>query len=202
LIRVLIVYRTIQSDQLNGRTNMSGFSASITRDVNDSVAKGRGPIGKSTRKIAYNQLIRNNQSDISAQVRRLHTKYRSADRRSRVDDPHQMRWFLEESRQAITNNLTQFRFFSDLLKRKTGKQPAQSVVVEFIVFLLGCPQHRANFGADIPSGNKKVQVTMEEDHCDEDEWGSGFRSSTACLDESKWGINQDTPNFEDEEDLV
>ena len=180
---------------------MSGFSASITRTVNSDLAKGRGPVGKGSRKTAYSQLLRNNYDEVISHIRLLRATRRSADRRSRVDDPHQMKWFLEESRGAVANNLEQFQFFSSLLQRKTGKQPAQSVVAEFIVFIMGCPQHHGEFGADI-SPEKKPAYSAPKDPEDEDSWESGFCGGAAALNPEEWGIDSGTPDFADEEDNV
>ena len=180
---------------------MSGFSASITRDVNANVAKGRGPVGKGTRKTAYNQLLRTNQEEVVQHIRCLRAKRRCANQRSRVDDPHQLKWFLEESRGGVYDNLEQFKYFSSLLQRKTGKQPAQAVLVEFVVFLLGCPQHHAEFGADITTTTKAASVTVDEDVVDEDWESSCGRGASMALVESEWG-GMETPDFGDEEDQV
>ena len=183
---------------------MSGFSASITRDVNSNVAKGRGPVGKGTRKTAYNQLLRTNQEEVVQHIRCLRAKRRCANPRSRVDDPHQLKWFLEESRSGVYDNLEQFKYFSSLLQRKTGKQPAQAVLAEFVVFLLGCPQHNVEFGADIPSTTKATRVAVEEEQEEEDDWGSGCGGGGASMAvvDSEWGFTGDTPDFDDEEDGV
>jgi len=123
-----------------------------------------------------------------------------ADRRSRVDDPHQMKWFLEESRLAMASNLERFRFFSSLLQRKIGKQPAQSVVAEFIVFIMGCPQHHREFGSDILSERKPTYIAPKDP--DEDGWESGFCVAPPTLSIERWDIGGDTPDFADEEDNV
>lgn len=181
---------------------MSGFSASITREVNTNVAKGRGPVGKSSRKTAYNQLLRTNNEEVLQHIRLLRTRRRSANQRSRVEDPHQLKWFLEESRGAIVGNLEQFKYFSSLLKRKSGKQPSQSVVAEFVVFLLGCPQHNVEFGADIPAATKETLTVVEEEE-DEDDWGSGcVGGASMAVVESEWGLSGTTVDFDDEEDGV
>ena len=181
---------------------MSGFSASITREVNTNVAKGRGPVGKSSRKTAYNQLLRTNNEEVVQHIRLLRTRRRCANQRSRVDDPHQLKWFLEDSRAAVSGNLEQFKYFSSLLKRKSGKQPSQSVVAEFVVFLLGCPQHNVEFGADIPSATKAT-LTVAEEEKEEDDWGSGCGGGASmAVVESEWGVTATTPDFDDEEDGV
>ena len=179
---------------------MSGFSTAITRTVNSDLAKGRGPVGKGSRKTAYSQLLRNNYDEVINHIRLLRASRRMADRRSRVDDPHQMKWFLEESRSAITSNLERFRFFSSLLQRKTGKQPAQSVVAEFIVFIMGCPQHHREFGSDILSDRKPAYIAPTD--VDEDGWESGVCGASGALSIAEWDIGGDTPDFADEEDNV
>ena len=183
---------------------MSGFSASITREVNTNVAKGRGPVGKGTRKTAYNQLLRTNNEEVLQHIRLLRTRRRCANQRSRVDDPHQLKWFLEESRAAVAGNLEQFKYFSSLLQRKTGKQPAQAVLAEFVVFLLGCPQHNVEIGADIPSTTKATRVAVEEEQEEEDDWesGCGGGGASMALVESEWGVREETADFDDEEDGV
>jgi hypothetical protein len=178
---------------------MSGFSASITQTVNSDLAKGRGPVGKGSRKTSYNHLLRNNYDEVISHIRLLRATRRMADRRSRVDDPHQMKWFLEESRLAMASNLERFRFFSSLLQRKTGKQPSQSVVAEFIVFIMGCPQHHREFGSDILS-DKKPDYIAPKDSEDEDSWESGFCGAPTALNPEEWGIDSGTPDFADEED--
>lgn len=181
---------------------MSTYSTSITREVNTSVSKGRGPVGKKNRKTTYNHLLRTHADVINPHIRRLMVKRRNANIRSRVDDPYQMKWFLDESRGAIRNNLPAFQFFSSLLQRKTGNQPSIQIVAEFVVFLLGCPQHASEFGTDIttisPQHTKCDDLEPVSDS-DEDRWDC---SSTPAILSDQWDISDDTPNFDDEEDLV
>jgi len=116
-----------------------------------------------------------------------------------------MKWFLEESRGAVASNLVEFKYFSSLLQRKTGKQPAQAVLVEFVVFLLRCPQHNVEFGADIPTEIKATPgaVEEEEEEEEEDAWESGYGGDASmALIESEWGGCMETPDFGDEEDQV
>jgi hypothetical protein len=189
-------------DSKSKKTNMSGFSASITREVNTNVAKGRGPVGKSSRKTTYNNLLRTYNEEVVQHIRLLRTRRRCANKRSRVEDPHQLKWFLEDSRAAVAGNLEQFKYFSSLLKRKSGKQPSQSVVSEFVVFLLGCPQHNVEFGEDLPSTSKAKLTVMKEEQ-EEDDWGSGCGGGASmAVVASEWGFTGDTPNFDDEEDGV
>ena len=178
---------------------MSQFSASITREVNTNVAKGRGPVGKSSRKTAYRQLLMVNSEEVVKYIRLLRTRKRYANQRSRVDDPHQLKWFLEESRGAIAGNLDQFKYFSSLLKRKSGKQPSQSVVAEFVVYLLGCPQHNAEFGSDIPAASKATQSVVKDKLDGDDDWESGYGGGASIsVVESEWDLNGTNVDFDDD----
>lgn len=182
---------------------MSTYSTNITREVNTSVSKSRGPLGKQSRRTTYNHLLRTHASIINPHIRHLMVKRRHSNISSRVDDPYQMKWFLDESRGAIRNNLSSFQGFSSILKRKTGTQPSVQLLTEFIVFILGCPQNASQFGADIistttPRHSPSHRQDTVSDSA-EDTWDC---SSTTAILSDQWDISDDTPTFDDEEDHI
>lgn len=177
--------------------NNNRYSANVTRDVNYGLAKGRRPVGKGSRTTTYSQLVRTNQDEVDVHVSGMRCKRRQADRRSRGSDPHQEKWYLEESKAAVAKNLEHFLYFSELLRRKSGTQPALPTVVEFVIFILGCPQHHSLFGTVRPTPIVVDVTPVQIDHDTLDEWESNTQTPTL----THWGPDDHVPNFDDEHDI-
>lgn len=178
------------------------WSTKITADVNTSIAKGRRPTGKGTRRTTYQNLLRTRREEMLGHSRKMRATFRNADRRSHGEVSNGGKWYLAESAKAITTNHEHFQYFSTVL-RERGMSDAMPMVVEFITFLMGNPEFVGVIGDEVETKKvvAKVEVTPEEDEDEFGGWGAGAAAQPASLGE--WGdMGGDEPSFSDEEDCM
>ena len=177
------------------------WSSKMTADVNTSIAKGRRPTGKGTRRTTYQNLIRTRKEEMLGHSAKMRATFRNADRRSRGEVANGGKWYLAESGKAISTNHEHFQYFSTVL-RERGMSDAMPMVVEFITFLMGNAEFIGVIGNDVEAKKAPVKVEVEPEEDDEFcGWATGAAAQPASLGE--WGdMGADEPSFSDEEDCM
>ena len=176
------------------------WSSKITADVNTSIAKGRRPTGKDSRRTTYQNLVRTRREEMLGHSGKMRATFRKRRGAGALDSG---KWYLAESAKAISTNHEHFQYFSTVL-RERGMSDAMPMVVEFITFLMGNPEFVGVIGDDVETKKKevKVEVTPEEHEEEFGGWGcAGAAVQPASLGE--WGdMGSDEPSFSDEEDCM
>ena len=175
----------------------------ITSDVNASIAKGRGPTGKGSRRTTYQNLLRTRREEMQSHSRKMQATFRNANPRSHLYVTNGGKWYLADNPKSLASNHEHFQYFSQVL-RDRGLTDAMPVLVEFITFLMGALEITSVIGDDIVTSKKTVKVGASEPEQDEEEkfggWGKEVSQPAAM---GEWGdLGGDEPSFSDEEDQM
>lgn len=180
--------------------NNNRYSANATQKVNRGIGLCSRPLGKGSRATTYNNIIRKNLEEVMEHVANMRFKFKKTSHTHGRD-----KWMLEDNAASHSHNLSHFLFFSDLLHRKQGTQPALPTLVEFLIFLIQHPSSIEHVGSFQPvkKTSSSPAISTSDDDLDFGRWNDSQLSAfTTTPPNSSWTTDLDTPNFDDEEDLM
>ena len=181
--------------------NNTRYSANVTNKVNRGITLCSRPLGKGSRATTYNNIIRKNLDEIMEHVAGMRFKFKKTSHTL-----GQNKWMLEDNAASHSHNLSHFLFFSDLLHRKQGTQPALPTLVEFLIFLIQHPSSIEHVGSFQPvkKTSSSTPIPTSDDDTDFGPWNDSrlYAITTTQPPSSSWTTDLDTPNFDDEEDLM
>ena len=178
--------------------NNPRFCANVTQKVNRGIELGSRPLGKGSRATSYNNIIRTNYEEVIHHVAEMRFKLKKSTHRL-----GQNKWMMEDNAASHAHNLQHILYFSELLHRKQGSQPALPTLVEFLIFLIRHPNSMEAVGSYQPikktthSSTPSTTTPSLDDEDDFGQWGDAVAPPS-----SQWHDDLDAPNFDDEDDLM
>ena len=176
--------------------NNNRYSANATQKVNRGIDLCSRPLGKGSRATTYNNIIRTNNEEVMAHVASMRFKFK------RTSHTHgQDKWMMEDNAASHAHNLEHILYFSELLHRKQGTQPALPTLVEFLIFLIRHPNSIEHVGSFKPIKKTSSLPTTSSIPLTDSDFGT-WETSTPSSSSSNptWTDDLDTPNFDDEID--